>query len=114
MSGDTVTVTLRLDSIRALPDGAAFVAQDRRAHVMVRRGKTPETVEITAVADSVGRVVRSVESVRRERASERVETQTATARKTCERHTNGIIAAGALAVAVFVGTILTTLKKRRE
>lgn len=53
LCADTATLTLSLDSLARLPDGAVYALDGSRTRLTVGRGATAGTVTVRAVSDSV-------------------------------------------------------------
>lgn len=60
---DTVRLTLSLDSLSRLPEGAEFRNRGSRTEVSVRHGPQPGTIQITAASDSLTRLMEQYRSM---------------------------------------------------
>lgn len=58
---DTVTLTVAMDSLHKLPEGASYMKRSGRASVEVRKGRTAGTLVVYASCDSLQRLVEEYE-----------------------------------------------------
>lgn len=102
-----VRLTLNPDSLRRLPQGAAYHARSGQASVSVGKGSDPQTIVVYASCDSLQRQVTLYEE-RLSRLSRQRADSTATVRTASEAHSNRfpIIA---LAAGVALGIVLTII-----
>lgn len=85
---ETVSLTMRADSLLKLPEGAVYTARRGRVSVEVRKGRTAGTLEVRASCDSLQRQVE--EYVRRTLRSSADSTGTKETSETRESRRQGM------------------------
>lgn len=113
---ETVTLTLKTDSLRKLPEGATYHAKNGRAGVEVGRGKEPGTIVVYATCDSLQRLVEYYERKARDNAIA-YQSLSDSVRMEKERRSCGwknLLIAFIAGAATGIITTVITLKKRKR